>query len=35
MVNMINNINKIDSPHYCKLNGKIIKCELQFFSCVY
>ena len=25
MVNIINNIKKIDSPHNCKLNGKMKK----------
>ena len=29
MVNIINNINKIDSQHNCKLNGKKNKNELQ------
>ena len=32
---VINNINKIDSPHNCKLNGKMIKCELQVLGGVY
>ena len=34
-VNIINNINKIGSPHNCKLNGKMIKCELQVLSGVH
>ena len=35
MVNIINNINKIDSPHNCKLNGKMKKIELQLLGGVY
>ena len=35
MVNVINNINKIDSPHNCKLNGKMITCELHVLGDVY
>ena len=35
MVNIINNINKIDSPHNCKLNGKIKTFELQLLGGLY
>ena len=30
MVNIINNINKIDSPHNCKLNGKMKKVNYSY-----
>ena len=33
MVNIINNINKIDSQHNCKLNGKMKK-KLNYRYCV-
>ena len=35
MVNIINNINKIDSQHNCKLNGKMKIIELQVLRGVY
>ena len=35
MINIINNIHKIDSPHHRKRDGKIIKCELQVLGGVY
>ena len=35
MVNIINNINKIDSPDNCKLNSKMKKIELQLLGGVY
>ena len=35
MVNIINNIKKIDSPHNCKLNGKMKKKLLQLLGGVY
>ena len=36
MVNIINNINKIDGQHNCKLNGKMKKnIELQVLRGVY
>ena len=35
MVNIINNINKIDSQHNCKLNGKMKNIVLQVLHGVY